>query len=462
MSVLLIHPPQVGHVGLQNLALVEPLAVERLAAAAPGHRVEILDMRLDADLESALDRAEPSLVGITCPFTTQINETLRLAGCVRSARPDARVLVGGHHATLRPQDFAAADVDGVVVGEGELTFPEVADCIVSDGDLARVPGLVLNTEDGQQCTAQREPVADLDTLPVPARDLTAKWRSEYYWMNQSPHALVETSRGCPHRCNFCSVWQFHGPAVRHQSPERVADEIAAVDEKYVFLTDDNFLLSVSRARRAAEIIRDRGIRKEYTFQARTDTIAKHPDLIEQWRDIGLVCVFLGLEKASTEGLEDLDKRNTLENNEEAIDVLKRLGIGFTGNFIADPDWEPADFAELAEYVSKRELFNSSFSVLTPLPGTILFDEMEDQITTRDWERFDLWHSVLPTRLPAEQFYAEFAGLWRAAAAATPKSTRRRRIWRGLWQLITGQANLKHAKRIGEALRELRDSASYLK
>jgi len=447
---------------MQRLAFVEPLAIERLAACVPEAHPRILDMRPDADLEGALREARPRVVGIACPFTTQVPEVIRLAERVRAAAREAVVLVGGHHPTLMPQDFAKPSVDAIVVGEGEKTFADVVARALDGSPLDDVPGLILNSPDGQRRTAPRTPIQDLDSLPLPARHLTADWRRRYFWMNQIPHALVETARGCPYRCTFCSVWRFYGTAVRYQSPERIVEEVAAVREPYVFFTDDNFLLSVSRAREAAELLARRGIRKQYTFQARTDTIAKHPELIKQWRDIGLVCVFLGLEKVSGEGLEDLDKRNTVENNEAAIALLKQLGVGFTGNFIADPQWDHAAFAELREYVSERQLFNSSFSVLTPLPGTVLYEEVREQITTDDYERFDLWHTVLPTRLPLNEFYREFAGLWQASAASTPQANRRRRLLKGLWQVLTGRVNLAHAKALGEALKQLRDPEVYLR
>jgi hypothetical protein len=113
-------------------------------------------------------------------------------------------------------------------------------------------------------------------------------------------------------------------------------------------------------------------------------------------------------------------------------------------------------------VTRHQLFNSSFSVLTPLPGTVLHEEVESQIVERDYELFDLWHSVLPTRLPREEFYREFAGLWQAAAASTPQANRRRRLLKGLLQVLTGQVNLGHAKRLGRALARLRDPEVYLR
>ncbi|MBM3473936.1 MAG: radical SAM protein [Armatimonadetes bacterium] len=462
MSVLLVHPPQVGEVGLQELAFVEPLAVERLAATVPEAAPRILDMRLDADLERALREARPRVVGIACPFTTQVPEVLRLAERVKREAPEAAVVVGGHHPTLMPQDFASPSVDAIVAGEGERTFADLVAYAMDGASLDGVPGLILNSSDGQRRTAPRTPIQDLDSLPLPARHLTADWRRRYFWMNQIPHALVETARGCPYRCTFCSVWRFYGTAVRYQSPERIVEEVASVEEPYVLFTDDNFLLSVNRAREAGELLARRGIRKQYTFQARTDTIARHPDLIEQWRDLGLVCVFLGLEKVSEGALDDLDKRNTVENNEAAIALLKRLGVGFTGNFIADPQWDHAQFAELRDYVTERQLFNSSFSVLTPLPGTVLYEENKGRITTDDYELFDLWHTVLPTRLPLEEFYREFAGLWQAAAASTPQANRRRRLLKGLWQVLTGKVNLAHARRLTAGLKQLRDPEAYLR
>lgn len=461
MGVLLIHPRQVRDVGLQEMAFVEPLAVERLAGAVRQADPVILDMRLDPDLAGVLDRVKPVVVGITCPFTTQVPEVLRVAEAVKHTCPAATVIVGGHHPTLMPEDFAVPQVDAIGVGEGELTFAEVVECALAGRDLAEVPGLILNRGGAQVRTAPRPPLQDLDALPLPARDLTAAARHRYYWTTQTPHAMVETARGCPHRCTFCSVWRFYGTKMRYLSPERIADEVQAIAEPYIFFTDDNFLFSVPRARRTAELIAQRGIRKHYTFQARTDTIARHPDLLRQWRDIGLVCVFLGLEKTSTAGLEELDKRNTIEQNEAAIALLKELGIGFTGNFIVDPQWTAEDFADLRRYVTERELFNSSFSILTPLPGTVLFEQVRDQIITDDYTRFDLWHSVLPTRLPPEEFYRQFASLWRAAAQALPRRQRRRRLWRALGKLLTGRGNLAHARRLHGALRRLADPATYL-
>jgi hypothetical protein len=125
-------------------------------------------------------------------------------------------------------------------------------------------------------------------------------------------------------------------------------------------------------------------------------------------------VFLGLEKVDDEGLKSVNKKNTADNNNRAIRILQDLGVGYTPNFIVDPSWDHADFEKLKRWVDETGAYNSGFSILTPLPGTDLWDETEDSIQTRDWELFDIAHSVLPTKLPLDEFYREYALLWQHA------------------------------------------------
>jgi radical SAM superfamily enzyme YgiQ (UPF0313 family) len=125
-------------------------------------------------------------------------------------------------------------------------------------------------------------------------------------------------------------------------------------------------------------------------------------------------IFLGLEKIDDEGLKSVNKSNTAAKNDRAIEILQDLDVGYTPNFIVDPDWEVVDFDKLKAWIDRTGAYNSGFSVLTPLPGTDLWDEVEDQVNTQDWELFDITHSVLPTKLPLNEFYEQYAGLWRHA------------------------------------------------
>jgi radical SAM superfamily enzyme YgiQ (UPF0313 family) len=131
-----------------------------------------------------------------------------------------------------------------------------------------------------------------------------------------------------------------------------------------------------------------------------------------WKDCGQFAIFLGLESITDEGLQAVNKHNTAKNNERAIAILKELGVGFTPNFIVDPAWDRADFARLRDWIERNGTYNSGFSVLTPLPGTDLWNTASEQVTTHDWEMYDIIHAVLPTKLSLEEFYAEYAALWR--------------------------------------------------
>ena len=209
-----------------------------------------------------------------------------------------------------------------------------------------------------------------------------------------------------------TLWKFHESSFRQKSPERVVQELLQIEAPNVFITDDIFWMDVKRGEEMARQIKAAGIKKHFTVQTRTDIICKFPHLIEMWKDCGELSIFLGLESVTDEGLKAVNKKNSADNNRRALGILKELGVGYTPNFIVDPAWDHEDFARLRDWVSQTGAYNSGFSVLTPLPGTDLWDAASKNITTHDWEMFDIVHAVLPTKLPLDEFYAEYSGLWR--------------------------------------------------
>jgi radical SAM superfamily enzyme YgiQ (UPF0313 family) len=148
------------------------------------------------------------------------------------------------------------------------------------------------------------------------------------------------------------------------------------------------------------------------MQARSDTIAKHPKLIEQWREIGLGGILIGFEAADHQGLSKLNKSNSLRNNDETIRICKANGVDMWAAFIVDPEFDVEDFHRLSDYIRSRDLWLRQFTILTPLPGTPLFEQESKRLVTRDYRLYDCMHSVLPTKLPREQFYRHFAQLYR--------------------------------------------------
>lgn len=416
MRVSLLKPPTSEVMGLEMITLAEPLGLECIAAVleAQGHDCAIVDMRIDGVSKglAKIGAFAPDVVGIQCNFTTERHRALNVVRQVKQILPDALVVVGGHDASRSPDWFNQHGIAVVAIGDGETVMPDLVRAWQGGRDLTEVAGLAVNTPDGQVHTGTAAQVEFTDDLPMPARHLISEYAGKYYIQLWRPMALLETARGCPFRCSFCSVWKFNNGTYREKPIARVVDELSRIEAPYVFITDDTFWVNPARSEELAHAITKAGIRKHFIVQSRTDVIVRNRELVEQWKDCGKLTVFLGVEKVDDEGLTALNKRNTAANNEAALEILQSLGIGYTLTMIVDPDWGLKDFAKLHDWVERHGSYSSGFSVLTPLPGTDLWDQIKDSVTTSDWDMFDLEHAVLPTRLPLEQFYAEYARLWK--------------------------------------------------
>ncbi len=446
MRVAFVKPPIGGILGLEMLTFVEPLGPICIASCLErdGHVCAVYDLRIDGEEAglAACRAFEPDVVGLQCNFTTERYRTLRLVERIRKELPDAFVLIGGHDASREPAYFGRPGVDAVAIGDGEAVMPDLVDALATGRDLGTVPGLYREVDGRWAPNSRPAPRLVLDELPLPARHLIARYAPEYYINFRRPLALMETARGCPFKCNFCSVWKFHESSFREKSPERVVAELAQIEAENVFITDDIFWLDVRRGEELARQIKAAGIRKYFTVQTRTDIICKFPHLIEMWKDCGHLAIFLGVEAVTDEGLERVNKKNSADNNRRALAILKELGVGFTPNFIVDPNWDREDFARLRSWIEETGAFNSGFSVLTPLPGTDLWSEASQRVTTKNWEMFDIVHAVLPTKLPLEEFYAEYSGLWRHVLDVRYRHRGRARTYFQLGAaLVTGKVSL---------------------
>ncbi len=414
MKILLIEPAKAaGTLGGEDVFLYEPLALEYVAAGVrDDHEVRILDLRLDRSLAQTLEAYRPDVVGLTA-YTVHVNPVRALAESVKAWNPQALTVVGGHHATVMPQDFASPSIDLIVMGEGIAAFREIVTRRERGDGFDGIPGVAFRAN-GRLVRAEPTPASDLDAAPLPARDLTAPYRPHYYSEWMKPLASIRTSKGCPFRCTFCAQWKIARGRYLKRQPEQIVDELAAIDEPYVFFADDESLVDVARMRRLALAIRDAGLHKRYFLYGRSDTITRHPDLLEAWREVGLERVFVGLEFFRDEDLASIRKGSTIDDNKAAVRILQSLGIEVYASFILHPTFLHEDFAALRDYCHKLDLAFATFAVLTPLPGTDLWAETESQLITRNYDYFDFIHTLLPTALPLKEFYAEYSRLLRDA------------------------------------------------
>ena len=413
MKILLIQPYSSSDM-MDQIYLFEPLALEYLASGAKldGHEVLILDARIERDIEGAIRAFKPAVVGLT-GFTSHLNIIKAIAGQVKEIDREITVIVGGHHATVRPGDFNDPRIDFVVIGEGVFALRELLKVVEGTMDLLRVRGVAVPSPEGLLYTDPR-PYTPLVELPLPDRSLTAAYRRSYFSEWFKPLASIRTSLGCTARCNFCALWGITDGKYLRREAEKVVVELQGIAEENVFFCDDESMCDTRRMAQLADLIEAAGIRKNYFLYARVDTIVRHPELFARWRQIGLSQVFVGMEDFSDARLEAMNKGVTAAQQEEAAKILDRLGIMMYASFMVDPDYTKEDFVTLKNYIRKLKLKYATFSVKTPLPGTELYESVKHRLLSDKPELFDMIHALVQPRLPLQEFYREMATLYSTA------------------------------------------------
>lgn len=387
----------------------EPLAYEILAATIPHHDVRIFDMRIDKKtLAAEIESFKPHVVA-TGGTTAGYYECVNVLKEARKADPRIITVAGGHHATVMPKDFHGI-ADYIVVGEGEKTFQELVDALERENDASAVQGLAISRNGDLAYTGQR-PLIDLDATPLPDRTLTQRYRKHYYRGTWGSYAAIIGTRGCSFRCRFCCQWMINKGKYRVRSPEKIVEEISRLEEKYIDFFDDNSWENVRWAEELHDRLKEARVDKRYKLYGRTDLILKRPDLIEKWRSIGLEAILMGFESFRDSELKKLNKRNTVEKNARAAKILKELDVDVYGYFIIDPSYKREDFLAMRDHVRELEIEHPMFTVLTPFPGTVLYEELKDQILTHNYRYYDAMHAVIPTRLPGREFYDQYRELF---------------------------------------------------
>jgi radical SAM superfamily enzyme YgiQ (UPF0313 family) len=422
MNVLLLRPdPGNERFGLGPFFRVEPLGLEYVAAALSGrgHEAAVFDLRLGPGLRSAVRAARPSMIGISCMHALEYDRVLETAREARLLAPEALIVVGGHAAAAYSAPLETDDVDAICVDDGEEIVPALADAFERGRSLTEVPALRLRTKDGWVSTPPLAERTSLDRVALPARGLVERYRNGYHCLLFKPVWLVETARGCPFRCNFCSVWQLYGRSFRERSIGAVVDDLASVGDS-VFIADDLFWNHPARGLELAQALKARGVKKRWLLvQTRTDIVCRHPELLEAWRPLAKdFDIFFGLEAASDEGLADVVKDTGVASSVDAARISRSMGYGVTGNFLVDPDWDEAHFHQLWDFVKTHSFQRAGYTILTPLPGTDLYRKAAPLLEGQPWFKYDMHHVLWEPRLGARRFFEFYAETWRRSILNT--------------------------------------------
>jgi anaerobic magnesium-protoporphyrin IX monomethyl ester cyclase len=325
------------------------------------------------------------------------------------------VVIGGSHVTFMA-DEALEHADYVARGEGgEQLMLELIEALTEGRSLDSIRGLSFRRDGRTVHNPLRDPVADLDSLPFPDFTLIHGHKR----MTQTP---IMTSWGCPFDCRFCSVTAMFGKKYRFRSNESIIEELLQKRPRKVFFYDDNMAANRNRLKQLLEMMIRAKLNISWSAQMRTD-VAKDRELLDLMHRSGCWNVFLGLESINQDTLDGYDKAQSVEDIIRAVDTLHDFGISCHGMFVLGADSDgPSVVRDTVRFAVKHKIDTVMLNILTPLPGTPLFDELDAQgrIFDKRWQLYDALHVVFtpkqmtPYHLQRETIrgYAHFYGLRR--------------------------------------------------
>lgn len=341
--------------------------------------------------------ARADLVGIST-ITSTAPRAYAIADRVRDM--DIPVLMGGPHVTYLP-DEAMQHADFVVRGEGEAALAAFIEAREKGTGYAGVANLSYRDASGAVIHNPLAPRAsDLDRIPFPDFSLLRPDAKGTKHMSSIP---VMTSRGCPFDCSFCSVTGMFGRKYRFRSTANIIEELRRYSGRktMVFFYDDNFAADPKRTRELCQAMIREGIRVRWTTQVRAD-VARDPDLVRLMKESGCHTVYIGFESVNPGALEDMHKKQTVEEIARAVRVFRQNRIHIHGMFVLgfdQDDWRTV--RKTVRWAKRARLTSTQFLILTPLPGSAFYDRCaaEHRITFRDWALYDAHHAVFqPARL----------------------------------------------------------------
>ena len=437
MKITLIEPAMIKTATFSEKAqfLLPPLTLSTLAGLTPAHiEVEVIDDRIETiDFDAPRDLVGISVKTYTARRAYQIAQQFRQRG--------VRVVLGGHHPTLLP-DEAQHHADALVLGEAEGLWPQVL-------------------ADAQRGALQPR-YAQPDTLPFcdvkPNHTVLAN-------KGYLPIAMIETTRGCPFACSFCSVTTFFGRNFRHRPPAEVIAEIERQPAHTYFFVDDNV---VGNPRAAKELFRALiPLRIRWISQASL-TMTRDAELMRLMRESGCAGVLVGVESIQQDNLKQINKSwNTVGiGYDEAFRITRDYGIAIIGSFILGMDGDTPDSLDATlAFAIRHKLFAALFNLLTPYPGTALYDAFvtEGRLRQPRWwldPSFAYGRMVFePALMPAAEvetkrmdMYRQFYGARSIAHRLLDSRANARDVWHAFTLLaMNAPAFAQEQRRFGLAL-----------
>ena len=430
MKVLLINPPQTFYPGSEQPSGNLPIGLMYIAAVLQKAdvEVEILDAFIAAtfqkngdaisvgmpfeQIKREIQNRKPDIVGISGPFTCQIENSIKVSDLAKEANPSILTVMGGPHVTLVPKEFLeeTQNVDIAVIGEGEYAMLDIAQAFEGKKQLSEVQGIAFRQNGKVVLNSSRPLIENLDELPYPAYDLVDMEQylnpSKIGYRSFQDRAIsMVTSRGCPFNCCFCAVHLHMGQKFRAHSAKYVLDHIQYVVDKFkvknIFFEDDNLTLDIKRFEAICDGIIERKIKIGWETPNGVRADCLNLELLKKMKQSGASSIFVGVESGDQQILDNvicksLDLNRVVQFAKDAKQIGLKTGafyiIGFPGETKENMQ-RTVDFALnlKRDYDVGMHLF-----MATPSYGTKLYKDCK----TKGYIQENLtWNSFAEARQP---------------------------------------------------------------
>lgn len=408
MKVLFVNPPQTASKYKFMGVIAPPLGIAYMAGVLQENNidVEILDASAEdmdfKDVEKELLKRKPDLVALTA-LTPTIGRALETAQVVKETLPDSIVVMGGYHPTFNfIETLEDENVDIVIRGEGEYIMLNLVQALENQSSLHDVKGIVFEDKNSKEIVVNPEAplIQDLDELPFPALNLLPM--KKYRLLDIDTHmTTMITTRGCPMQCSFCSSAAMHGKKIRERSVENIVDEIEYLKTNYdidtIAFMDDTFTLKKRKVMAICDEILKRNIEIMWGCTSRVDTLDEK--LLKKMKESGCITIFIGVESADQQQLDNMCKNTTIAKIENAFKIAHKLKIRTIASVALGM---PGDTKEImnktVKFVHKLKPNYAIYSLATPYPGTRFYKEAFEKnlIKIKDWSKYTLITPILET------------------------------------------------------------------
>jgi len=421
MRILLVGNPRTV-MGFNRLTKIPSLNLASLAANIDDGLAEVKiadlvvkDRNPQKALLKILNEYKPDVVGFTA-MSFQYQTALGLAKLTRQFSENIIIILGGYHATGDSEHIIETNdmkfFDFLINGEGEVPFNALIKALNNGHDFTQVPGISYKSNGNIFHNPRPIKLLDPEEIKIPLR--SARIYKKGFHVLGKPGDVIETSRGCVYSCNFCSIRHMYGKSFRKFSIERIINDLE--DSKRqgasaIFITDDNITIDGKRLIDLSNEITKAKLNMLFAVQASVRGFKKNPGLASAMAEAGTKIVFLGIENASDDNLDFMQKSNqlTTSDTELVVKELKKNKITVVGGFIfGNPDDKEEDLIRNFDYAKKIGVDIQLFNILTPHLKTELREELlkEGLITNiDDYSKYNHYASNVKTRhLSSEELF----------------------------------------------------------